>query len=129
MDFFQAQDFMKEMYPGKELSYEFDDKCHRTVELIFTDGAPHLVHHVECNKVKVNIPGEASRYVPIAPHRIGTSWDAAKRYMNAKQDVFIHDDQKAAYREAKDQAEKDAIVKQISDQSGLPSDQIKQKLA
>lgn len=128
MDLYQVEEFMKEMYPGKELSYEFDDNCHRTVEMMFTNGAPNLVHHVECNRVKVNIPGEPSRYVPIAPHRIGTSWDAVKKYVNAKQDVFIHDQQKQAYSEAKDQREKDNIIKQISDYSGLSIEQIKTKL-
>jgi len=69
MDFFQVQDFMKQMHPGKEIKYCFDQKCHRVYELVITDGKANPIHHVENNKVRVDVEGMASVYVPIIPHR------------------------------------------------------------
>jgi hypothetical protein len=70
MNFFQVQDFMKQMYPGKDIQFDFDDKCHRFYELVMTDGVANPVHHCECNKVKVMVEGMDPIYVPIAPHRL-----------------------------------------------------------
>lgn len=129
MDLFQAQDFMKEMYPSKDISFEFDDNCHRIVEMVFTNGSPHLMHHVECNKVKVNIPGEPSRYVPISPHRITTTLNALVQYLSSKKSVFIHETQKKSFQDAQDDNEKEAIIKKLVDQSGLSSDEIRKQLS
>jgi len=70
MNLYQAQEFFKQLYPGKEIKYDFDDKCHRFYEIIITDGQPNPVHHCECNKVKVIVDGMDPIYVPIAPHRL-----------------------------------------------------------
>ena len=69
MDFFQLQDFMKQMHQGKEIKYYFDQKCHRFYEMVLTDGKFNPVHHVESNKVRVDVEGMDSIYVPIMPHR------------------------------------------------------------
>jgi hypothetical protein len=69
MNFFEAQDFFKQMYPGKEMKFSFDQKCHRFYEIVITDGKPNPIHHVENNKVKVEVSGMDPIYVPIQPHR------------------------------------------------------------
>jgi len=91
MDFFQAQDFFNQMYPGKEIKYEFDEKCHRVHELIYTDGKPNQYHQVENNKVKVTVEGQEAVYVSIMPHRETFSWDAIKNVINSKTEVFIQE--------------------------------------
>ncbi len=70
MDLYQAQDFFKQMYPNKEIKFDFDDICHKFYELSMTDGVPNLVHHCECNKVKVIVEGIEPIYVPIQSHRL-----------------------------------------------------------
>lgn len=88
MDLYQAQDFMKKMHPGKKIDYEFDDKCHRIIEIVFTDGVPHEIHHVENHKVKVTVEGQEPMYMPIMPHRITTNWNAVKSYVNTKNETY-----------------------------------------
>jgi len=86
VDFIQLQEFFKSMHPGKNITYEFDEKCHRFHELVYTDGVPNKVHHVENNKVKVTIEGQSPVYVPIMPHRENYTWDALKKIINKKTD-------------------------------------------
>lgn len=85
MDFYEAQDFFNQMYPGKKIAYEFDDKCQRKCEIVFTDGKPNDIHHVENNKVKVTVEGQNPVYVPIQPHRESKSWDEMKTLVNSKE--------------------------------------------
>lgn len=84
MNYFQIQEFFKEMYPEKEIKFEFDHKCHRFHELVYTDGVPNKVHHVENHKVKVTIEGQNPVYVPILPHRECYTWEAIKEIINSK---------------------------------------------
>jgi hypothetical protein len=128
MDFFQAQEFFNEMYPGKELTYEFDDTCHRTCEIIFTQGKPNLIHHIECNRLKVNISGESSKYVPISPHRMNTTWAAVKKYMGNQQDVFIHPQDIEDYKNAQTDLDKKSILSRLCEHSGLSEKQILENL-
>ncbi len=86
MDLFQAKDFFKQLHPEKNISYEFDEKCHRIHELIYTDGEPNPVHHIENNKVKVTVEGQPSVYVSIMPHRECATWDHMKKLINSKKD-------------------------------------------
>ena len=85
MNFFEAQDFFKKMYPEILVSFEFDEKCMRTMEIIHTDGQVNPVHHIEYNKVKVTPLGSDSIYVPIAPHRMNVEWEQAKAHLNKMQ--------------------------------------------
>ena len=84
MDFFEAQELFQNMNPGKQVSFEFDEKCHRIHELVYTDGVPNPVHHVENNKVKVTIEGQPSFYVPISPHRECYEWEKIKEIISKK---------------------------------------------
>ena len=85
MNFYEAQEFFAKLYPGKKISYEFDDKCHRFYELVFTDGVPNPVHHIENRQVKVTVEGMDPLYVPIMPHRECADWDYMKNLINRKQ--------------------------------------------
>lgn len=87
MNFFQAQDFFKKLYPGKNIFFEFDDKCHRFHELVFTDGKPHSLHHIECDKVKVTVEGNVPIYVDIVPHRFNLEWEEIKKIINSKNEI------------------------------------------
>lgn len=91
MNFFQAQDFFSQMYPGKKIIYEFDEKCHRFHELVYTDGIPNPVHHVENHKVKVTVEGMTPIYVPIMPHRECYTWAAIKEIIMKKPDPKEND--------------------------------------
>lgn len=130
MDFFEAQEFFKSQYPGKQVSYEFDDNCHRQLEIIHTDGKPHMVHHVECRKVKVNVEGQASFYAPISPHRMNTTWAAAKAYVNSKSDVHIakEDLVELANLKAEKPEEYQSKLSMMSEYSGLSKSSIESKM-
>lgn len=69
MNLYECQEFFKKLYPTKEINFSFDEKCHRIYEIILTEGIPNPVHHVENNKVRVDVEGMDTIYVPIMPHR------------------------------------------------------------
>lgn len=91
MNLFETEEFFKNMYPGKKITMEFDDKCHREINFIFTDGAAHGVNHIAFNKVKVTVEGMPSQYVPIQNHRACTSWNELKRYITSRADFHVTD--------------------------------------
>ena len=84
MNYFEVQDFFKKLYPGKKIDFEFDDKCHRFHELVYVDGIPNEMHHVENHKVKVTVEGMDPIYVPIKPHRETWTWEAIKKLIMSK---------------------------------------------
>ena len=130
MDFFQAQDFFKQMYPEKKMNFEFDDTCHRILEVIYTNGNPNMIHHVECNKVKVNIDGMEPIYCPIQPHRFNTSWAAAKRYLNEKSDVHVEDSdlKNLAALKENDKPGYECKFKEMCEYTGLSETDVERKL-
>lgn len=81
MNFFEAQEFFKKMHPDKLVTFEFDDKCIRQIESIYTDGEMHDINHIEYRQVKVTPSGMDSIYVPIQPHRMLISADEVKKHM------------------------------------------------
>ena len=88
MNYYQVQDMFKSMYPGKTITYEFDEKCHRIHELIYTDGKPNPHHHIENQKVRVNVEGMDPIYVPIIPHRETCTWEHIKKIINSKTEIY-----------------------------------------
>lgn len=84
MDFFQTQDFFKQLHPEKKISYEFDEKCHRVHEIIYTDGKPNPIHHIESDKVKITVEGQETVYISIMPHREIATWEYMKEMINKK---------------------------------------------
>ncbi len=70
MNYFEAQETFKSMFPGKQVTFELDDKCIRQIECIYTEGELHPVNHVQYEKLKVTVEGMPSSYVPIQPHRM-----------------------------------------------------------
>lgn len=69
MNLFQTQDFFEQLYPGKNISYNFPKECHRQYEIIMTDGKPNPHHNVECHHVMAIVDGMPPMKVSIAPHR------------------------------------------------------------
>lgn len=86
MDYFEAQELFNNMYPDKKITYEFDEKCQRFHELVYTDGIPNPVHHIENNKVKVSVEEMDPMYIPIAPHRECCTWSHIKALINSMKD-------------------------------------------
>jgi diaminopimelate epimerase len=127
MNLFEAQEFFKSMYPNKKINFEFDEKCHRLHEVVYTEGNPHVVHHVENNKVKVSVEGMDSMYVPIAPHRENVGFAQIKSIINSKQDVFIHDQQLKNINDL-DKENKSNFIQELSTLTGLSTDAIYTKI-
>lgn len=69
MNYFQAEELAKQMNPGKIVNLSFDQKCRRVCEIIITDGLANNIHHIENNKVRVDVEGMDPIYLPIQPHR------------------------------------------------------------
>lgn len=127
MNFFEAQDFFKKMHPGKKIIFEFDEKCHRVHELIYTDGNPNVAHHVENNQVKVTVEGMAPFYVPIAPHREIYSWVDIKRIINSKNDIHINESDIEKLKKLSP-VERDAAIIEIAKLTGVDAEKIKGKI-
>jgi hypothetical protein len=128
MDFFEAQNFFKQAYPGKKISFEFDEKCQRFHQLVYTDGNPNPMHHIENHKVKVTIEGQPPIYVSIKPHRETATWVHMKKLIDSKNDVHINDED---LREMNclSGKEKEAWIAQWMVYTGLTKDQILVKVA
>lgn len=128
MDLFQAQDFFQSQNPGKKISFEFDENCHRFCEFVMTQGSPNITHHVECNRVKVTIEGNPqSIYVPIAPHRLNVLWSDLKNLIMSKQDVYFNDndlENLSSLSKEDYQNKMDEFIKA----SGLSQDSIEKKI-
>jgi len=69
MDLFESKNLFRNMHPDKNLTFSFDDKCIRKCEIVFTDGKPNEINHVENDKVKIFIEDQEAFYVPIDSHR------------------------------------------------------------
>lgn len=84
MNLYECEEFFKNLYQGKTVTLQFDSSCERSHELIYTDGKPNDVHHVEYRKVKVNVEGIPPVYVPINPHRECVKWEDMKARIASK---------------------------------------------
>jgi hypothetical protein len=93
MNFYEAQDFFKKMYPDKKIDFSFDDNCLRQIEIVHTNGKPHTTHHLEYQNVKVDVEGQPSVYVPIAPHRMCCHWADLKKILLTQNDVYLNPDE------------------------------------
>lgn len=89
MNYYEAQDFFKNIYSGKKISFDFDAKCYGSLEIVHTDGSPNILHHIESNKLLVSVEGLDPFYVPIVPHRTLITWQAVKEFINSHDDVAI----------------------------------------
>jgi hypothetical protein len=81
MNFYEAQDFFKQMHPDKLVTFEFDRKCIRQIEAVHTDGEIHDINHIEYRQVKVTPQDMPSVYVPIQPHRMCITADELKKHV------------------------------------------------
>jgi hypothetical protein len=127
MDFYQAQEFFKKLFPGKSIEFSFDEKCHRTHEIIYTDALPNVVHHIENLQVKVSVEGMEPQYVPIAPHREVCSWAHIKKLILSKKDVHIVPSQIEQLK-AMDEPERSAAIRELALMTDLSEAQIVAKL-
>lgn len=116
MNFFECQEFFKNLYPEKLITFEFDENCYRFVECVVTRGLPNIMHHVECQNVKVSIDGMPDQYIPIAPHRLACSWKDLKKFISGKEDVWIDDSEIESLRQLKDEPDRE---KDFEDQMNL----------
>lgn len=92
MDFYEAKDFFKQMYPNKLVEYNFDNSCIRQVDCVFTKNQIHANCHIEYRQVRVTVGGQESFYVPIEPHRMIITCKELKKLIHDS-DVFIHPDE------------------------------------
>ncbi len=78
MNYFEAQETFKKMYPDKNIAFDFDDNCVRIIECIYTDGELHYTNHIQYEKLKVSVDGMNPIYVPIQSHRMLIDADMLK---------------------------------------------------
>lgn len=88
MDFFEAQDFFKNMYQGKNVQFIFDMDCLREMSYIVTDGKCNEYCHCRYDKVKVLVDGEQNHIVPIGNHRATLKANDMKPELN-KMDLHM----------------------------------------
>jgi hypothetical protein len=127
MNFFEAQEFFKKMYPDKLVTFDFDDTCIRQIECIYTDGQLHPMNHVEYNRVKATPLGMASTYIPIAPHRAIVTAATVKAKI-PKDDVHMHPDTAKAFNDLKGKPDYDVKMQEHMAITGMTKAQIESKL-
>lgn len=90
MDIYQAEKLVRQLH-GDNAKLEFDDNCHREINFVFTEGKAHGVNHVAFNRVKVVADGVQPYYLDIQPHRMNWTWNALKKYINARSEFHVGD--------------------------------------
>lgn len=126
MDYYQTQSFFKEMFKGQKVSFEFDDKCIRKLELIYSEGKMHIDNHIEYQKVKVTTENFTPFYVPIQPHRMIAPVSFVKDKVH-EDEIYFHQEHKDAYAKASDE-EKAMKLTELSALTGMSAEQIKKQL-
>lgn len=130
MDLNQCQEFCAEMFPDKKIEYMFDEKCHKAICFIFTDGLPNTAHQIECHKVKVSVEGRDPFYVPITPHRSMAGFALMKQTIMDKNDFYLNPSEKEVLTKKKEESieEFNKMITQMSESLGMPEELIKGKL-
>lgn len=128
MDFFSAQKFFADMFPGKKISYTFDQSCVRQLECVMTDGLPNVLHHIEFNKVKVDVENMSSQYVPIDAHRANISWASFKTVISDINDVFVTDNYLNVFTIESTPEEKVQARQDLKNLTGLSDELINDKI-
>lgn len=82
MNLYETKDFFKKLYPNKEVLFEFDNNCIRSIEITQTEGKAHLYHHIDYDKLKVTPNGDPSVYIPISNHREVCTFEWIKNHIN-----------------------------------------------
>lgn len=119
MNLYEAIKFFQELHPDKKITVEFDAKCHRILELTYTNGLPNAIHHIENDKVKINTDDSSFTYVPIHPHRLTVAWADLKKFIVDSEDVHLNDDQLNEINEDN--------VNEVSKLTGLTNEQLMAK--
>lgn len=127
MDFFEAQEFFKKLYPDKLVILDFDDSCIRQIECIYTDGKLHPMNHVEYNRVKVTPQGMPSQYVPIQSHRAVVGVSTLKQKISTDE-LYFHPDTIASFNELKGTPQYDLKMDAYIHLTGLSKLDIESKL-
>lgn len=130
MNFFEAQEFFKKMYPDKLITFEFDDKCIAQIECIYTDGDIHMINHIEYRQVKCTPQGMPSTYIPIQPHRMMISAEEMKKKISSS-NIFIHPDEVKNLKLIQSSKDPSFDIKlmELSYLSGLSKDEILSKMS
>lgn len=84
MNLYECKDFFRQSYPEKKIDFSFDEKCYRSFIVTFTEGNPNEMHHIDHNKVKVEVEGMAPIYVPILTHRETCEWGKVREFVLSK---------------------------------------------
>ncbi len=71
MNIYEAEKFMKSAFPGKAVTYEFDNNCLLRTTYYFREGKLNSDCMVFYNKALFHIEGEDDRYLDIQPHAEG----------------------------------------------------------
>jgi|SRR5271154_424068 len=127
MNFYEAQDFFKKLYPDKLVTFDFDDKCIRQIECVYTEGQLHPANHVEYNQVKMTPQGLPSQYIPIQPHRMIVTAATVKAKI-AQDDIHMHADTAKALSELKGTLSYDLVMRDHMEMTGLSQAQIEAKV-
>lgn len=133
MNFFEAKEFFKNMYPDQLVIFDFDHKCIRTIECVYTDGCIHPINHIEYNRVKVTPQGKPSVYVPIQTHRESVSVSILKSKI-PNDEVYFYPDVIATFKELKNDPllllmqSYDMKMKEHMQLTGLSQKQIEDKI-
>lgn len=81
MNIYEAKEFITKVNPEKKVSFGFDKKCIRSIEIIHTNGRAHDDNHIEYDQLMVTYKGEAPYYISISPHREVCSLDWIKNHV------------------------------------------------
>ena len=83
MNLYEAKETFEKLYPNKTVNISFDQKCYKKIEICFYDGLINENHHIEYDKVKMEIEDLEPTYIPIQPHRDTLSIDQVKNIIDS----------------------------------------------
>ncbi len=129
MDIFQANEFFCDMFKNKKVTYDFDEKCICKVEFVCTNGRPHLIQKVECDKAKFMVEGMKPFYVPITIFTLDKTLIEIKELIAGFKDAYIHPLNKQQFNECKEEKDKEMMIGGFMKMTGFTKKQLLKKLS
>ena len=69
MNIYEAEDFVRDLYPDRKIYLDLDRECYKCVCICLDHGKPNENGYVDCSKVKFVVDGIKDIYIPIEMYR------------------------------------------------------------
>lgn len=91
MNYFELQENIEKLYPGKNARLLLDDDCIKKYEVMKCEGKFFPTVYVEYQHVKVQADGQEDILMPMKPHRANMTYKDFVELSPLSQEVYINE--------------------------------------